>query len=155
LGQPPSSHPPPPVKPRAMPLAPTEIQPRPLQETARAARRRNVLNRLPPLTTTPAPEAPRRITLPRPKTAPSPGSTTFDPSPIFELQENTPTLPATPIVRPVEVYAVATQSATPVGSKSDLISLLKTPEALRQAIILREIFGPPRSLQPFDLAGNL
>jgi hypothetical protein len=29
---------------------------------------------------------------------------------------------------------------------------LGTPQDLRTAIVLREIFGPPRSLQPFDFS---
>jgi hypothetical protein len=32
-----------------------------------------------------------------------------------------------------------------------VIELLKSPGGLRDAIVLREIFGPPRSFQPFDL----
>jgi hypothetical protein len=160
LGQPTSSRPPPPVRPRATPpdvsVTPDERVP----EAARPARRRNVLNPLPPLTTAPAPLPPRRVTLPRQRTTPSFESKTLDPgSPIastFEVQSNAPVLAAPPpLSNPVEVYAIATPSAASPGAKFDLVSLLKTPEALRQAIILREIFGPPRSLQPFDLAGNL
>jgi len=32
---------------------------------------------------------------------------------------------------------------------------LGTPKDLRTAIVLREIFGPPRSLQPFDSVSGL
>ena len=34
---------------------------------------------------------------------------------------------------------------------TSLAARLATPEALRDAIVLREIFGPPRSMQPLDL----
>ena len=36
-------------------------------------------------------------------------------------------------------------------SRSNIAALLRSNSALRQAIILREIFGPPRSLQTLDL----
>jgi hypothetical protein len=35
--------------------------------------------------------------------------------------------------------------------KSDIATLLASNSNLRQAIILREIFGPPRGLQAMDL----
>jgi hypothetical protein len=37
------------------------------------------------------------------------------------------------------------------GPRFDPRMKLGTPQDLRNAIVLREIFGPPRSLQPFDL----
>jgi hypothetical protein len=153
LGQPTSSRPPAPVKPRT---APPPLAQRPsLPEAERSARRRTLINPLPPLTTIP-PEAPRRVTIPRPmpgpqgpKSAPAPS-----PDPIFEVQqEGPPTTPAAtaPTVSElVEAFAAAARPIPIVGPKSDLLSLLKTPEGLRQAVIFREIFGPPRSLQPLE-----
>jgi hypothetical protein len=38
--------------------------------------------------------------------------------------------------------------------KSDIATLLRSKSNLRQAIILREILSPPRSLQPFDVVGR-
>jgi hypothetical protein len=67
---------------------------------------------------------------------------------------------ARPQVGDFEVHEVARQtSSEPVpetrrvaGARSDLRVKLGTREDLRNAIVLREIFGPPRSLQPFDSA---
>ena len=57
--------------------------------------------------------------------------------------------------RSIDAYGVVAQAATiGKGSRSDLAALLASPAGLRQAIILREVFGPPRSLQPFDLVGS-
>jgi len=51
--------------------------------------------------------------------------------------------------------------ATPVDSKmkaaytsADIAAFLRSSTGQRNAIILREIFGPPRSLQPLDLVGS-
>jgi hypothetical protein len=56
-----------------------------------------------------------------------------------------------------EVRDVAMQSSSeptaysrPSSAPSSLRSKLASPHGLRDAIILREIFGPPRSLQPPD-----
>ena len=42
----------------------------------------------------------------------------------------------------------AARAALPATS---LATRLASPQALRDAIVLREIFGPPRSMQPLDL----
>jgi hypothetical protein len=44
--------------------------------------------------------------------------------------------------------AVSRKTPAPVRMAPDRFSL-KSPAALRQAMVLREILGPPRSLQPF------
>jgi hypothetical protein len=51
--------------------------------------------------------------------------------------------------------------ATPADSKmktgyagADIAKLLRSSTGQRNAIILREVFGPPRSLQPLDLVGS-
>ena len=53
-----------------------------------------------------------------------------------------------------EVREVARQTSSeplPETSRAGLARFkLETPQDLRTAIVLREIFGPPRSLQPFD-----
>src|SRR5207247_11205029 len=60
-------------------------------------------------------------------------------------------LPAS-IMSPVEPYAIDTESKIKVTrTGTDIATLLRSPRGLRSAIILREIFGPPRSLQPLDL----
>jgi hypothetical protein len=56
---------------------------------------------------------------------------------------------------PAEVYAIATQPTTrPTETETDIAALLRSASGLRSAIILREIFGPPRSLQPLGLIGT-
>ena len=145
LGQPASSRPPSPVTPRTMQPPVLQQTPRPhLQDAERSARR--VINPLPPLTTVPPPVAVRPLmaTLP----------------PVYEVQEDALARESAPqpttaeLAEAFEAFGVAQSAPAVAGPKSDLLSLLKNPEALRQAIILREVFGPPRSLQPFDFAGN-
>lgn len=51
-----------------------------------------------------------------------------------------------PMVQPSLV--ASRKAPAPVRMAPDRFSL-KSPAALRQAIVLREILGPPRSLQPF------
>jgi hypothetical protein len=142
LGQPPTSKPPAPVQPR-----PTYQRP-------------IISPLLPPLTTRPPDlpsesELPRKITLPQ-QIPPIRRAKTFRPTTPdapFEVQRPSQPLEIPqPIATPAEAYALATKRAgsmTPV--KSDFATLLRSQGGLRQAIILREIFGPPRSMQPLDL----
>ena len=131
LGQPPTSKPPPPIVPR------TDLPPRPLapvQPPIPSAR--NVLIR-------------RKRQIAEPTKFPSP-------APIFEHHEAPPPheLPAS-IKSPVEAYAIDTESKTKAArTGTDIATLLRSAAGLRNAIILREIFGPPRSLQPLDLVGS-
>ena len=131
LGQPTSSKPPPPIATR-----PTYQKPIVLPRAEPRRTSRPILSPLPPLTTRP-PE-------PRPKI------------PAFEVQAGPP--PLAPISE-AEVIAASKPAAAQVISKSeakiDLATLLKSSSGLRDAIILREIFGPPRSLQSLDLIGNV
>jgi hypothetical protein len=145
LGQPTSSKPPAPVTRR-----PTYQKPIVLPRV------RPVGSPLPPLTTTP-PELPRRVTLPREITQPPYEEKTFKPiaaEPHFDIHEATtvaPPAPPPPIQSPAEAYAIATQRKTvPKQIETDIISLLRSPSGLRDAVLLREIFGPPRSLQAFE-----
>jgi hypothetical protein len=129
LGQPTTAKPPPSIVPRTdippRPVAP--VQPPPIPTA------RNVLTR-------------RKRQIVEPTKSPAP-------APIFELHEAQPSreLPAS-IKSPVEAYAIDTESKTKVArTGTDIATLLGSPAGLRNAIILREIFGPPRSLQPLDL----
>jgi hypothetical protein len=88
---------------------------------------RPVLSPLPPLTTRP-PDLPSPLDVPIPQSA--------------EAAASVPPLTAQTISKSAE-------------TKIDIARLLRTTSGLRDAIILREIFGPPRSMQPFDLAGNV
>ena len=71
----------------------------------------------------------------------------------FEVhQDATPAEPAAPASAPVEAYAIGT--GQPPQITTDFAVLLGSASALRDAIILREIFGPPRSLRPLDLPSD-
>jgi hypothetical protein len=126
LGQPPGTAPPPKVVPRRG-IKPTVFLP------------------LPPLTTAPPP-------LPAP---PAPASAAPPPLPMAERIFT----PAIVQETGFEVRDVVMQSSSepPAYSRptaaepSSLRSRLASPQGLRDAIVLREIFGPPRSLQPADL----
>jgi hypothetical protein len=115
----------------------------------------------------PAPVAPRP-TYQRPVVLPHVGPMK---SPLPPLKTRPPDLPpeivraGPPPPEPVsviktktaaEAYAIATQPISkPVEAKIDIATLLRSTSGLRDAIILREIFGPPRSLQPLDLVGSV
>lgn len=78
-------------------------------------------------------------------------------APVVEIRERTtPSQPASAIQAPAEAYAIATE-AKPEAARSEtsIAALLRSPSGLRSAIILREVFGPPRSLQPLSEPGSL
>ena len=128
LGQPTTAKPPPPIVPR------TGIPPRPMA----------------PVQPPPIPTA-RNVLTRRKKQVVEP--TKFL---AFEHHETPPAreLPAS-IKSPVEPYAIETESKAKVGRIGiDVARLLRPPTGLRDAIVLREIFGPPRSLQPLDVVGS-
>jgi hypothetical protein len=154
LGQPTTSKPPAPVAPRPTYQKPVVFPrvPSPMKSP------------LPPLTTRP-PESKPDWPLPREIRLPGQIPVTkeakiFRPriveTPVFEVQAGPPPEPLPIPKTAAEAYAAATK---PLGqaaeAKLNLASLLSSPAGLRDAIILREIFGPPRSLQPFDLAGTI
>jgi len=147
LGQPPTSTPPPPVAPR------TDIPPRrlaPVQPPPvimpRAWRLPREQRQKPDVTPSESP----------PLGQPSRVETTVLPTvPAFEVHEGALPieLQQPPIMKmPVEAYAAVTRpTAKAAGFKTDIATLLASKSGLREAIILREIFGPPRGLQAFDL----
>jgi hypothetical protein len=124
LGQPPGSTPPK-VAPRRR-----EVQPR-------------IFPKVPPLTTAPPPLSQSPAT--RPSMPPPP-------------MEVAPFKPAIAPEGDFEVHEVARQiSSEPVpeirrelSSRQNLRAKFATRSDLRDAIVLREIFGPPRSVQPLD-----
>jgi len=145
LGQPATSRPPSPVVPR------TDIPPRPVApvqpplprawKVIREGRRKPHVIR----GETPLPETARRVE------KIFPPATTG--APAFEVHEGPLPVEPPPIIKtPVETYAAAAR-AVPKSTdlKTDVAILLASKSGLRDAIILREIFGPPRSLQPLDL----
>ena len=138
LGQPPGSRPPPVVKPR------TEVPPRPVAPikpppSVFSIPQGRVARKVPP----------REIYRERPSIPPAPVRAVSEvPQEIAPASE-----PSQVVATPVEVY-VAVREEKVTAEQKEVIALLKSPVGLRQAIILREIFGPPRSLQPFDLVGS-
>jgi hypothetical protein len=134
LGQPTTTRPPPPVVPRTnippRPLAPVRPPPGPFSlprgiPTSKELQKRLViLHKTPPAT-----------------------------APVFEVQERpVPTETPGDIKLSPETYAIETRTKTAVARPAtDVATLLRSSTGLRNAIVLREIFGPPRSLQPLDL----
>ena len=145
LGQPTTSKPPPPIIPR-----PTYQKPVVLPHAPPFA------SPLPPLTTRPPAEPPRRVTLPRQITHPPYETKSSRPtvaeSAVFEVQEAAATTePPRLIATAAAAYAAATQQkVTPEGREKGIAALLKSPSGLREAIVLREIFAPPLSLRAID-----
>jgi hypothetical protein len=74
-------------------------------------------------------------------------------APAFEVHEGPLPIEAPPIIKaPVEAYAAGRRPvAKGADFKTDIATLLASKSGLRDAIILREIFGPPRSMQGLDL----
>ncbi len=141
LGVPASSPPPPKVQPAPKQPAAPKPAPRP---------------KIMPVDSFPAPRG-RRVD-PRPPVAAPPL-----PPPVY-----TPSAfpPAEPTRRKRARVAEAASSAFEVqdlgaalhprkteAANAALVARLATPQGLRDAIVLREIFGPPRSMQPRDVIG--
>ena len=129
LGQPTTAKPPPPIVPRTdippLPVAP--VQPPPIPTA------RNVLTR-----------RKRQIIEPTKYLAPAPTFEHHETPPAHELPAANKSL--------VEPYAIDTESKAKVGRVgTDIATLLRSPAGLRDAIVLREILGLPRSLQPLDV----
>src|SRR6266581_8516210 len=129
LGQPPTSRPPPPIVPRTdippRPVAPVRPPPIPIARDVFTRRKRQIVE----------------------------PTEYLAPAPTFEHHETPPAheLPASN-KSPVEPYAIDTESKTKVArAGTDIATLLRSPAGLRDAIVLREIFGLPRSLQPLDV----
>src|SRR5687768_12139335 len=132
LGHPPGTAPPPKVAPKRW-VPPTVFSP------------------LPPLTTVPPPLPSEPVSVPA--AAPPPplpmAERIFKPALVQETE--------------FEVRDVAMQSSSepspysrPMETQpSSMRAKLASPQGLRDAIILREIFGPPRSMQPPDLVSSL
>lgn len=135
LGQPPGAKPPPAVARRSNPRTTVVAHvPPPIRSP------------LPPLTTVPPPlpiemesraEPPPLPRQERPRI--------FTPAiaidPVFEARE--PGIANEPALR-------SRTAAISLGGPASLVARLTTKQALRDAIVLREIFGPPRSLQPLE-----
>ena len=132
LGAPPGTRPPPPVRPRRVvtPVAPPEQRPK---------AKRSWVQPLPPLVTTPKDLGP-----------PPPTTTSFEPAAV-EVAPSMTVAPPPPITLPSAPVPMprATAPAREVPRQS-LGRLLRQRGSVRQAIILREVLGPPRGLQALD-----
>jgi hypothetical protein len=150
LGQPPTSSPPPPVVPRTdipprpvAPVQPPTVTPRAWGLSREQQTKRDISQReISP------PEQPRHVKFVRPA-VPAPVA------PAFEVHEGALTVdleqPAIVKTRVGAETAAARPIAKEPDFKSDIATLLRSRSGLRAAIILREIFGPPRGLQSLDI----
>ena len=129
LGMPAGTQPPPPVRQRRV-VTPT-LPPTPPAQKPKV--KRSWAQPLPPLVTTPdeLPSAP----------PPLPAVTSVAPPP--ELEE-----PLTPL--PAFVPAIRRAAQSPPVPVASLGAMLRSPASVRRAIVLREVLGPPRGLQPVD-----
>ena len=148
LGQPTTSKPPPPARPRPSYQRPDVLPPvgAPFGSP------------LPPLKTRP-PDLPREIRLPQ-QIPPTREAKPFRPTTAetpFEVHRGPAPLEPAPVIKtPAEAYEIATKPVSkPTAARIDLATMLRSTSGLRDAIILREIFGPPRSMQPIDLVGSV
>jgi hypothetical protein len=151
LGQPPTSTPPPPVVPRIdiPPRRLAPVQPPPVVPRAwrlpREQRQKPVVTQRE--SRQPKQHSPIQEIIPPP--VPAPAALAFEVHEAampLEVQQQ----PITETL--VEAYAAATRpTAKAAGFKTDIATLLGSRSGLRDAILLREIFGPPRGLQAFDL----
>ena len=151
LGQPSSSTPPPPVLPRTdippRPLGP--VQPPPvLTPVWRLPRERQ---QKPDVIQTEShpPDQPSRFQQIPPPPVPAPTATAFE---IHEALPADLQYPAI-VTTPVEAYAApkAFEVAKGADFKMDITTLLASKTSLREVILLREILGAPRGLQPLDV----
>jgi hypothetical protein len=126
LGQPAGSRPPKKVAPKR--------EPRP-----------SVFSELPPLTTVPPP-LPVSPPLATPAPPPLPIRRVFTPAPVQEASFEVRDLGA-------QISSdLVPESRRSTAEQQSLSVKLRSPQGLRDAIILREIFGPPRSLQALETA---
>ncbi len=153
LGQPPTSSPPPPVAHRTdippRPLAP--VQPPPVIPRAWGLPRQQRTKRDISQKEIPPPEPPGHVEF-VPPTVPAPVASAFEVHEgalAVELEE-----PAIVKTRVGAGSAASRPIAKEGDFETDIAVLLASKSGRRKAIILREIFGPPRSLQPLDVVGS-
>jgi hypothetical protein len=125
LGQPPGTTPPKVVK-RQRPTRPDLVSP------------------LPPLKTKPPP-------LPQVVSPPPP--LPFETARVMPMKERETAFEVREVARQTSSEPAPGQARSVLAARFNPRVKLGTPQDLRTAIVLREVFGPPRSLQPFDLSG--
>jgi hypothetical protein len=146
LGQPPSSTPPPPIAPRTdiPPRRLAPVQPPPVIPRAWGLPREQRQKPKATQKESPRPEQPRQLEQTFPPPVPAAAA------PAFELHKS-----AVPLEVPQErIVKTSVDGYRPIidrlDLKTDIASLLASQSGLRKAIILREIFGPPRGLREPD-----
>jgi hypothetical protein len=150
LGQPASSTPPSPIAPRTdipprrlAPVQPPPVMPRTWRLPREQRQKPEIIQK-----ESPSPEQPSRVEKIVPPPVPAAAA------PAFEVHESTEPLEVQqePIVKTfVETYAAAPRPiVNRPDLKTDIASLLASKSGLREAILLREILGPPRGLQALD-----
>lgn len=159
LGQPATSKPPTPIRSRTATPPLTEFRRKELEKAARATGRRNLLNPLPPLTTLPPNEIPRRVTLPRSLSTEPSRAKIFTPAAaegtVFEVQGKPAAITALPpTATDVEAGRTLVSTAAPAkDAPTEFRALFSSSVELRRAVVLRDVLGPPRGLQPFGHIG--
>ena len=138
LGQPVSSRPPPPVVPRTSAPRQTALPHLPPLRSPQ-----------PPLRTAPPPLPPPPPSITRASQPPQLPRRIFQPAPVKDAGFEVRDLDAASLQDPSRDDPRAA-----VKPPENFLSTLTSREGLRSAIVLREIFGPPRSLQSFDLANG-
>ena len=133
LGAPPGTQPPPPMRPRR------GVTPAPRGSKPKV--RRSWVQPLPPLVTTP-----EDMPLPPLTTFPLPEPVVVEAKPAPEVP---PPLPALIALRPLTAPSLRKAAPPRRAAMTSLGALLRTRSSIRQAIVLREVLGPPRGLEPF------
>jgi hypothetical protein len=152
LGQPRTAKPPPPVSPRrdvaprpVAPVSPPRTIIPPLPQRQQPVARTETSQSLPK-----PPPLPRRAY--QPMSAPKMPPPALVPT--FEVQVTGQRPPESD--RPAKASASTVGVSPPIQQPADWTAFLRNPGNLQQAIILREIFGTPRSLQSLeDLPGSV
>ena len=136
LGAPPGTQPPPPVRGRRVVTpAPRGVKPKV---------KRSWVQPLPPLVTTPDDEPLPPVTI---DPLPEPVVAKTEPAPEFVLPRPLPTpIPLPPFRAPV-LRKAAPPGRASVTSLTSLGARLRNRGGIREAIVLREVLGPPRGLQ--------
>jgi hypothetical protein len=151
LGLPPGSAPPPLVQPRAAQSAqgplPSVTFPRTPTSPNQA---RRIYTGVPHKAGTPAQVQPAPYVAPAPA-APPPMR---QPAPAFQSDPQAPLIPLLQTKRDSRTTAAA--APAPVrASSGELLASLRDPASIRRAIILREVLGPPKALQPAFASGGI
>lgn len=137
LGVPPGTQAPPPVRPRTVTPRPV-VTPTPRTPPPPKIKR-SWEQPLPPVVTTPK------------EVSPPPPTTEWQPEPVFIMEAQAAPETVVPPLLPAALAAPLPSTVAPVQAVSvmSLRPLLQSRAKIRQAIMLREILGPPLGLEPF------